>query len=215
MRKALKLFLGDFLIYRIHDFKSKFLPNKQQKKRIKLEQEEINIRKLFYGSLIKKNDLCFDVGANVGNRILPLLKLGAKVVAVEPQDGCCKILKHKFGKNIEIVTKGLGERDCIKNFHISNANTISSFSDEWINLVKKHRFKEYTWNKVIKLEMTTLNRLIEKYGMPKFIKIDVEGYELDVLKGLTIPVEIISFEYTVPEQINKVTQVSQLVKLHM
>jgi hypothetical protein len=41
--------------------------------------------------------------------------------------------------------------------------------------------------------------LIEEFGVPQFIKIDVEGYELKVLKGLTQPVEMISFEYTTPE----------------
>ncbi len=204
MKKALKLFLGDFLVSRIIDFKTKRLRSKQQKKRIKQELEEINKRKLFYGSFIKKNDLCFDVGANVGNRITPLLKLGAKIVAVEPQESCYKVLKQKFGKKVEIVTKGLGKSEGIENFHISNASTISSFSNEWINSVKNNRFKEYNWDKVIKVEMTTLDKLIQKYGLPIFIKIDVEGYELDVLKGLTKPINLISFEYTVPEQINKV-----------
>jgi FkbM family methyltransferase len=206
MKKALKLFLGDFLVYRIMDFKTKWFPNKEQKKRIKQELEEISKRKLFYGSFIKKNDLCFDVGTNVGNRIIPLLELGAKIVAVEPQESCYKILKHKFGKKIEIVTKGIGESEGVANFHISNVNTISSFSDEWINSVKNARFKDYSWAKVVKVEMTTLDKLIEKYSLPIFIKIDVEGYELDVLKGLTKPIKLISFEYTVPEQINKVIE---------
>ena len=203
MEKELKLLLGDFLVYQIKYLKTKWFPSEQQKKKIKQETEEIGKRKLFYGSFVNENDLCFDVGANVGNRVLPLLELGAKVVAVEPQKNCYKILKQKFGKRIEIVAKGLGESECTKDFHISNANTISSFSDEWINSVKNNRFKGYNWDKVVKVEMTTLDKLIEKYGLPAFIKIDVEGYELDVLKGLTKPVKIISFEYTVPEQIHK------------
>ena len=112
----------------------------------------------------------------MGNRITPLLNLGAKVVAVEPQEKCYKFLAKKFGKRIKIVTQGLGENEGIKNFHISNASTISSFSDEWINSVKTTRFKDYRWDKVVKVEMTTLDILIEQYGIPVFIKIDVEGY---------------------------------------
>ncbi|MCX6268200.1 MAG: FkbM family methyltransferase [Bacteroidetes bacterium] len=206
MKQALKLFLGDYFVYRIMDFKTKWLPSNQQKIKIKQEIEEIGKRKLFYGTFIKKNDLCFDVGANVGNRIIPLLELGAKVVAVEPQESCFKILKLKFGEKIEIVTKGLGERECVQNFHISDASIISSFSEEWIDSVKNDRFKQHNWDKVVKVEMTTLDRLIEKYSVPVFIKIDVEGYELNVLKGLTKPVKMISFEYTVPEQTNKVVE---------
>jgi FkbM family methyltransferase len=206
MKKALKLFLSDSLIYKLGKLKTKWLPNNQQNKKIKQELEEISVRKSFYSSFINQNDLCFDVGANVGNRIVPLLEIGAKIVAVEPQESCYKILKLKFGNKIEIVTKGLGKTEGIENFHISNASTISSFSDEWINSVKNDRFKEYNWEKVVQVEMTTLDKLIEQYGLPKFIKIDVEGYELDVLKGLTKPVKLISFEYTVPEQINKVNE---------
>jgi FkbM family methyltransferase len=213
MKNMLKLFIGDYFIYRIKDFKIKWFPSNQQRNKLKQEFEEYNKRKLFYNSFLKKDDLCFDVGANVGNRIIPLLEIGVKIVAVEPQKSCYKILKHKFGKKIEIVTKGLGESAGVKNFHISNASTISSFSDEWINSVKNNRFKEFNWNKVVKVEMTTLDKLIEKYGLPLFIKIDVEGYELDVLKGLTKPIKTISFEYTVPEQINKIIEcITQIEK---
>jgi hypothetical protein len=86
--------------------------------------------------------LCFDVGANIGNRITPLLHIGALVLAVEPQETCYKFLEYKFGNKI-ILVKGLCEKVCTRKFHIANANTISSFSEEWINAVKNGRFKEY------------------------------------------------------------------------
>lgn len=161
-------------------------------------------RKSFYSSFVQKNDICFDVGANIGNRIEPLLAIGAKVVAVEPQEECYTILKEKFGDRIEIVTYGLAESECIKEFYLSDANTISSFSKDWIDSVKATRFKEYNWDNVVKVQMTTLDKLISRYGLPSFIKIDVEGYELEVLKGLTIPVKMISFEYCVPEQTTRI-----------
>ncbi|MCK9364557.1 MAG: hypothetical protein M0P74_13285 [Syntrophales bacterium] len=44
--------------------------------------------------------------------------------------------------------------------------------------------------------MTTLDRLIDQYGMPKFCKIDVEGFELSVIRGLSAPVPYLSFEFT-------------------
>jgi FkbM family methyltransferase len=166
-------------------------------------QEVVKIRQEFYSQFISCNDLVFDVGANIGNRVKPMLNIGARVVAIEPQLNCSRILKRRFGNKIEIVKMGLGENEAVKDFYIANTNTISSFSIDWIESVKQERFKGFKWSTPIKMQLTTLDKLIEKYGKPKFIKIDVEGYEFEVIKGLNQPVDIISFEYTVPEQIQK------------
>lgn len=195
--------LGENIIINIRNQFERFSP---------VQQQEIIKRTLFYQQFVNKNDLCFDVGANVGNRITPLLKIGAKVLAVEPQESCYKVLQSKFGDKITLVTKGLGEKECMRKFHICNANTISSFSEEWINSLQKTRFKEYSWDRIIEVEMTTLDNLIEKYGVPAFIKIDVEGYESEVLRGLSHPINMISFEYTVPEQTHKIEQCIKIVE---
>ena len=183
--------LGNILIYYLKELR--FILFK------KYRQEEIR-REHFYSGFVRAGDLCFDVGANVGSRTAPLLALGAKVVAVEPLDREYFYLKKKFSNKIEIVHKGLGAMEGQKDFHISRISVLSSFSEEWINAVKKNRFRNYAWPKVVPKEITTLDRLIEQYGVPSFVKIDVEGYELEVLKGLSTPVDTISFEYTVPEQ---------------
>jgi FkbM family methyltransferase len=167
------------------------------------ERKLLRKRKIFYASFVKKGDFCFDVGANLGNRIEPLLQIGAKVLAIEPQKTCIEYLQHKFGNKITLITKGVSDSEGVKSFYISDSSTISSFSREWINAVKEERFKEYNWDKVVETEMTTLDKLIQEYGVPVFIKIDVEGYELEVLKGLNSPVDVISFEYTTPEQTMK------------
>jgi FkbM family methyltransferase len=194
MKRIIKRLIGETNISIFKDVYKCFSP---------MYKREIKVRKDFYQTFLDKNDLCFDIGANIGNRITPMLQLGALVVAVEPQETCYKFLEYKFGNKIILVKKGLCEKECIRKFHIANANTISSFSEEWINAVKNGRFKEYDWNKIIDVEMTTLDNLIEKHGLPSFIKIDVEGYELEVLKGLSKPIKMISFEYTVPEQTDK------------
>jgi FkbM family methyltransferase len=199
MKKAIKKFLGADFISKIRTI----FPSEIQKELVQKEKQEIKRRGDFYALFIAKNELCFDVGANVGNRIGPLLDIGARVVAVEPQEVCYTFLKKKFGKKIAIITKGLGESEGVKSFHLSSGSPMSSFSEEWISAVKDGRFKDYTWDKVEMVEMTTLDKLIEQYGTPAFIKIDVEGYEANVLKGLTHPVKMISFEYTVPEQTEK------------
>jgi FkbM family methyltransferase len=198
MKKILKLILGNRIWNFIRKLKSGF-----SRKLPEESQEIISIRQNFYSSFINPDDLIFDIGANMGNRIMPLINIGAKVIAVEPQVECQRVLKMKFGNSIEIVPMGLGATDGIKDFFISDSHTISSFSKDWIESVKESRFKENTWAEPVKIQITTLDKLIEKNGLPRFIKIDVEGYELEVLKGLTRPVDIISFEYTVPEQIQR------------
>lgn len=162
-----------------------------------------------YSGFIKKGDLVFDVGANVGNRVDTFLSLKAKVIAIEPQPHCRKILKLKFGNKISILDEGLGEKEEIKTMYISSSNTLSSFSKDWIDAVKKKRFQEEEWNQKKEIKLTTLDKLISLYGKPSFIKIDVEGFELQVLKGLTQVIKMISFEYTVPEQTSKAIECVQ------
>lgn len=164
----------------------------------------------FYAQIVGKGDTYFDVGANYGNRIEVMLQLGCRVVAVEPQKECQAFLQRKYGPKIILIDKALGEKEELKEFFISNASTLSTFSEEWINNVKASgRFAEYEWNKKETVEMTTLDKLIQLHGAPQFIKIDVEGYEFEVLKGLTTPVKWVSIEYTVPEQTDKAIQCIQ------
>lgn len=196
MKSIIKSLLGDINVYRLREWKNKVLPNEFYKK----EKAATIRRQAFYSQFVKAGDLCFDVGANLGNRVGPLLAVKARVVAVEPQKFCQKVLKWRFGKKIAVVPMGLGEAEEVREFYVSDASYLSSFSTTWINAVKKDRFKENIWSSSGKVQMTTLDRLITTYGTPAFIKIDVEGYELEVLKGLNSPVNMISFEYTTPEQ---------------
>lgn len=170
MIEILKSILGYNLAFRLADWRKAWIPNKMQLSIKNNEKNERARRLRFYGSFIKKGDLCFDVGANLGNRVAPLLDIGAKVVAVEPQEYCYKYLKYKFGKKIQIVNKGLGEFESIQDFHISKYSVLSSFSTEWINSVKEGRFKGVDWNKVIKVKITTLDNLIAEFWVPSIHK---------------------------------------------
>ena len=151
----------------------------------------------FYSNFIKNGDLCFDVGANVGNRTDCFLKLGAKVICIEPQDSCFKKLTRSFGKNsnVILINKGISDKVGYINLHIcEDCNVISTMSDRWI---KDGRFSDGNkWTKNQLVPVTTLDDLIKEYGLPKFCKIDVEGFEYQVLKGLTKPISYLSFEFT-------------------
>lgn len=159
---------------------------------------------VFYAQFVQPDTLCFDVGANIGNRVKVFLKLGANVIAIEPQSECAGTLRARYGKTdkVRVVQKALGDSEAKAEILISNALTISSLSPEWVQAVRRSgRFSQHNWDRSEVVEVTTLDRLIEQYGVPCFIKIDVEGFEYQVIKGLSQPVNALSLEF-VPEFID-------------
>lgn len=152
--------------------------------------------KQFFSQFIKKGDLCFDIGACYGDKAKVFLKLGAaKVVCVEPSKVCINHLNKVFKKssNVVIVNKGVADKEGFTKLYTCKAEpAIATMNPIW---KRKGRFKMYSWDHSYRVPVTSLNQLIEKYGMPAFCKIDVEGFELSVLKGLTKPIRFISFEF--------------------
>lgn len=160
----------------------------------------------FYSQFIKKDDLCFDIGANLGSRTEVFLRLGAKVVAVEPQNICMKKLNKKYGSNkkVYLIQKAISDNEGEEELMISDTHTISSMSKNWMKSLKSSDMllvstSAFQWQKSIKVQVTTLDQLIKEYGRPTFCKIDVEGYEYKVLKGLSKPIDAVSFEF-IPTQ---------------
>lgn len=169
----------------------------------------------FYSQFVKQGDLCFDVGANLGNRTEVFLALGAKVVAVEPQPDCALQLEIKYeGQGVTTIRKALGKQEGATPMFISNVSPISSLSEEWISSVRNSgRFSMFEWNDGTLIEITTLDALIAQYGKPSFCKIDVEGYEYQVLQGLSQPIEALSFEFTpeiIEPTVNCISYLNQL-----
>lgn len=152
----------------------------------------------FFSSFINRGDLVFDVGANIGNKSAVFASLNARVVAIEPQKSCAAYLKKRFRKNksIEILETALGSLEGTAELYICEEfPTISTISKKWI---EKGRFSDtHLWNQKDSIPITTLDTVISQFGVPKYIKIDVEGYENEVLKGLSVPCEYISFEFTI------------------
>ena len=104
---------------------------------------------MFYSQFISGQALCFDVGANIGKKVKIFLELNAEVVAIEPQVECVETLFKAIGKkkNLKIVQTALGDKDGEADLMISDSNTLSSISHEWINAVKKsRRFSGHIWN---------------------------------------------------------------------
>ena len=155
--------------------------------------------KAFYSQFLQPGDLCFDVGSNLGNRLEVFRSLGCRVVAVEPQSACFMELQSRFGTDADVVLlrTALGEQEGEMEIRLSEANTIASMSPEWIRSVRESgRFAEFHWDRSEVVKVTTLDALIARHGVPRFIKIDVEGFEQEVLRGLSQPVPSLSFEWT-------------------
>jgi FkbM family methyltransferase len=181
----------------IDTFKEQILIRLGLRKKL-YEQKALSVSKL-YKNLLKPRMLVYDIGANQGHYTAGFLLLGAKVISVEPQQNCFRILKARYNNNpnVHLLNLALDNTEGEKKIHISNMNTISSMSEEWISAVKEsRRFPNAKWSKDDIVKTSTLEALIGTYGRPDFIKIDVEGYELNVLKGLKSKVPLISIEYT-------------------
>lgn len=101
-----------------------------------------------------------------------------------------------FDKNVLIENIALGREEGEAVLYESDSHALSSMSAEYIKAVGRERFSANEWKRTAKVKVKTLDGLIENYGRPKFIKIDVEGYEMNVLSGLSTAVPYLSFEFT-------------------
>ena len=153
-----------------------------------------------YGQFIKPGDLVFDIGAHVGDRVAAFRRLGARVVAVEPQPALVRTLKmlYRFRSDVTIEPKAVGRSAGTISMKINVANpTISTASDAFVDAAQgAPGWEGQTWDGSIRVPITTLDALIAAHGEPAFIKIDVEGFEEEALAGLTRPVAALSFEFT-------------------
>jgi FkbM family methyltransferase len=153
--------------------------------------------RMFYRQFVKRGSTVFDIGANVGNYTETFLSLGAgKVIAVEPTPDLVRKLKYIRDTRLTVVGSGVGKEAGILPFNLSNFNTLNSFSGEWLDKVAQEvPSGRPQWTSTLDVEVTTLDALIKEHGNPDFIKIDVEGAELQVLQGLTNSPRYLSFEY--------------------
>ncbi len=153
----------------------------------------------FYRQFIRRDDLCFDIGAHLGDRTAHFLSLGARVVAVEPQPRLMAVLKRRFGGHprVALIAAALGAAPGKAELAIDPAHpTVATLSPDYIAQAGESRgFRHVHWRERIEVDVTTLDALIAAHGPPAFCKIDVEGYEHAVIEGLSRPLPGLSLEY--------------------
>ena len=153
-----------------------------------------------YARFVKPGDLAFDVGSHVGDRIGSFRRCGARVVALEPQPDCARVIRSIYGEDagVTLVESACGPDPGRLKLHINSNNpTVTTASPEFIKAADgAGGWEGQTWDREIEVPVTTLDALIAAHGAPAFIKIDVEGFEDQVLAGLKRPVPALSFEFT-------------------
>ena len=153
-----------------------------------------------YRSFIQPGDLVVDVGAHVGDRVASFRRLGARVVAVEPQRAMAMVLRLLYGyrRFVSIEEVAIGREPGRARLMINADNpTVSSVSPAFVDAARDAPgWEAQRWTSSADVAVTTLDALIEKHGRPTFIKLDVEGFEAEALQGLSRSVRALSFEFT-------------------
>lgn len=153
-----------------------------------------------YARFLTPGGLAFDIGAHVGDRISSFRRLGARVVALEPQPGPARAIRliHGRDREVTLIEAACGDRRGTAMLKINSANpTVSTMSGEFVDAARDaDGWREQVWDRELTVPCTTLDALICEHGLPSFVKIDVEGFEAHVLAGLTRTPAALSFEFT-------------------
>lgn len=150
----------------------------------------------FYRGIVAPGDLAFDIGAHAGNRSRALVAAGARVVALEPQALFHAFLRRDLPPSVTLVRAAAGPAEGTARLAVSRLHpTVSSLAPDFAGrMAAAPGFGAVRWDATEEVPVTTLDALVAAHGRPRFVKIDVEGYEAEVLAGLSRPVPWVAFE---------------------
>ena len=154
----------------------------------------------FHRRFLGPGELAFDIGAHVGDRTASFRRIGARVVAVEPQPRLARLLRLLFGRDPggALIAALIGAAPGEAVLRLNTANpTVATASPDFIAAADgAPGWEGQRWDAEIALPVTTLDALAAAHGRPDFVKIDVEGYEAEALAGLSFAPRALSFEFT-------------------
>lgn len=160
----------------------------------------------FYQSIMasKNVNLIFDIGANGGDKADRFLRMGAKVICVEPDEYCCDTLKKRFRNKLNrltIVNKAVSDSVETRTFYaFKEGSAYNTLSEKWATEVgQRVQNTDISEAQKHEVQTITIDSLILINGLPDLIKIDIEGYEINALRGLNTKVPSITFELNLPE----------------
>ncbi|MCW3116777.1 MAG: methyltransferase FkbM family [Chitinophagaceae bacterium] len=203
MKKKLKLFLQKKRLYYKLRFSFVFRCYQYLFKAGDLERQQKEI--VFYKSFLPACNIIFDIGAYDGHKTAAFLQIAKKVISCEPDQQSFSILKDRFRNTKQVFLENIAVADSPgeRHFFIHRpGSAFNTLSLKWKETLEQDSMEKWD-EKIIfsegyKVTVTTLDLLIQKYGKPDFIKLDVEGYEENVLKALSQPVSFLSFEVLWP-----------------
>jgi len=155
--------------------------------------------------LRRKKFLAFDIGSNSGMWTLSNINNYANIISIEPSKSTYNSMLNNT-MNIPGI-ECLNYAICVENrfilinnepstaFYDFDINTLSTTNLKWIEDTKS-RFYKSTQYKTVYVKTKTIDFLIDKYGIPDLIKIDVKGSEYNCIRSLTKRVKtVICFEW--------------------
>src|SRR6266403_678300 len=170
----------------------------------------------FYTQLLGKGrfGLIFDLGASVGGKA-EIFRRHGRVVCVEPSAAAVKVLRARFAHcpDVEVleaaISNGSGYGTLLEFEPGSAYNTLS---EKWawaLSEKSRNRFGVSMPAPAEKLvRLMTIDQLTSRYGQPRYIKIDVEGFECLAIKGMNQPCELLSAEVNLPEFAQELAELS-------
>ena len=140
--------------------------------------------------------LAFDIGANRGDWTSAALDKGYKVVALEPG-----YIYREFAKSFIYNANVIPLKFAVSNtdfdrveFYEADEDGLSTLNKDWLTKeTMPYAGKAF---RTIQATTITLDSLADIYGVPDLIKIDVEGAEWSVFRGMTRKMGMLSFEWT-------------------